>query len=197
LTALPLILIDDTLLQSEQILRLPSPENSELAFLRFWLDWERGGNCFLKGIESEPYDQDRTGDLLSLSPTAKKDPFAQLLSDRVVDWFHRHTSHKRSPSSDKDFGPLWEYKWTIFVLLADASCAILSSAIPIISICLLYYTQSMFKKLVIVAIMNFLFSFVMAVGIRARRVDVFAASTGFAAVQVVFIGGVSYILKEL
>jgi len=44
--------------------------------------------------------------------------------------------------------------------------------------------------------MNFLFSFVMAIGIRARRVDVFAASTGFAAVQVVFIGGVSYILKE-
>jgi hypothetical protein len=92
---------------------------------------------------------------------------------------------------------LWEYKRTVFVLLADASCAILSSAIPIISICLLYYIQGVFKKLVVVAIMNFLFSFVMAIGIRARRVEVFAASTGFAAVQVVFIGGVSYIMKEL
>jgi hypothetical protein len=188
---------DAALLQSEQVLKLASPANSEYAFLRFWLDWEQGGRGFLMGIESEPYDQDHTDDLISLSPTAAKDPLAQRLSDLIVPLYHRYLFNQNNIPMDQDLGSIWNYKYYIFVLLGDAICAVLASIIPIISICLLYYIQSMFKKLVIAIIMNFSFSFIMAVVIRGRRVDVFAASTAFAAVQVVFIGGVSYILKEI
>jgi hypothetical protein len=179
---------------------LPSPKHSELEFLRYWLNLERGGNRFLKGIESDPYyvnkHVDHTEDLVTLSPTADKDPFAQLLSDKLVDWYHRLTYCKRGPAMDGDIGRLWEYKPQIFTRVGDVIGAMLSSIIPTTSIFLLYYVSSVYMKLFVVVVMSFLFSFVMAVVIGGRRVDVFAASTAFAAVQVVFIGGVSIVPKH-
>src|SRR5271170_5963236 len=183
---------DDNLLRTKQILMLSSPRNSELSFLRDWLDSESGGNCFLKGIESKPYDEDHVGDLITLSPTAEKDPFAEFLSDTIVPLFHRRIGHRKK-ATDNGLGPLWEYKSHHFERFADVMCAVLSSMIPIISISLLCYVQEMVHKLIIVTTLNFFFSFIMAVFVRGRRIDVFAASTAFAAMQVVFIGGVTIV----
>jgi len=188
-------------IQTAQILNISKPRPSELGFLRYWLDWRCGGNSFLKGIESEPYstvNADRTADLITLSPAADKDPFAQFLSDKLLDWYHGYKGHQKNPISDHELGPptfgkLWEYKQEKFIRIGDIICAFLSSMIPATSIFLLYYIHSMFLKLVIATMMSFFFSFVMAVIIRGRRADVFAASTAFAAVQVVFIGGVTII----
>jgi hypothetical protein len=49
----------------------------------------------------------------------------------------------------------------------------------------------MIARLGVITAMSFLFSFIMTAIVRGRRADVFAATTAFAAVQVVFIGGVN------
>ena len=70
-------------------------------------------------------------------------------------------------------------------------CLVLSSIIPTLSIFLLYYIQRMLTRLVIIAVMSFIFSMIMMVIVGGRRADVYAASTAFAAVQVVFVGGIN------
>jgi hypothetical protein len=66
---------------------------------------------------------------------------------------------------------------------------ILSSLIPTVSIYALYFLESLIMRLAVITAMSFIFSFVMTVVIQGRRADVFAATTAFAAVQVVFLGG--------
>ena len=167
--------------------------------MRYWLDWGEGGKCFLKGIESQPYDTtqiNHTEDLIALFPGADNDSVAQFLCEKFVPWYYQLFAQPVKTDSDPELGSLWEFKEERLIRLGDIICAFLSSTIPIVSIFLLYYIQSMFIRLVVVAVMSFLFSFIMAVILRGRRVEVFAASTAFAALQAVFIGGVTVTLQQ-
>ena len=53
-------------------------------------------------------------------------------------------------------------------------------------LCLL---KSMLARLSVITAMSFAFAVVMTFIVQGRRVEVFAATTAFAAVQVVFLGG--------
>jgi hypothetical protein len=178
---------------------IPKPQISDLNLLRFWLEWDKGGKCFLKGIESDPYDTtvvDHTDDLVTLSPDNNRDSLTQFLCEQFVPWYHRCFGQRSQPISDLERGELWEFKQEKLNGLGDIVCAFFSCAIPVVSIFLLYYIHNMFFRLIVATIMNFLFSFFMVVILQGGRVEVFAASTAFAAVQVVFIGGITVILKQ-
>lgn len=85
---------------------------------------------------------------------------------------------------------MWEYKSELFVVLGNIICMIL---VPSASIICLYFVSSMIVRLAVVSGMSFLFSFVMTVTVQGRRVEVFAATTAFAAVLVVFVGSANFI----
>ena len=88
---------------------------------------------------------------------------------------------------------MWEYKSELFVVLGNIICMILSALVPTASIICLYLVSSMIARLTVVSGMSFLFSFVMTVIVQGRRVEVFAATTAFAAVLVVFVGSADFI----
>jgi hypothetical protein len=188
---------DAALIQTAKVYRLAQPLKSDVAFLREWLEMPHGGDFFLKGLEAEPWKPHCEGDLVALSVRPEqRDLFAQYLSDRIVPWYHRYIGHRtQSPVSAQDWGGVWEYKSELFVVLGNIVCMILSALVPSASIICLYFVSSMIARLAVVSGMSFLFSFMMTVIVQGRRVEVFAATTAFAAVQVVFVGSANFISK--
>lgn len=183
------------MLQTAQIYGLAKPLEADLTFLRDWLERPEGGYYFLKGIEADPWDLKYSPDLVVLSENAgRRDRFAQFMSERIIPFYHRRIGHKiQKPILDKEWSAVWEYKYEVFVILGNVVCMVLSSVVPIGSILCLYFVKSMVARLAVICGMSFLFSFIMTVIVQGRRVDVFAATTAFAAVQVVFVGGTNII----
>lgn|SRR2546423_2246838 len=177
------------MLRISRIHGLDPPLKSEIKFLRHWLERPDGGDFFLEGLEAEPWEVPFSRDLVALNPQRQDDQFAQYLSDKIVPWYHRYFPHWKIRESTEDWSTICEYDHKVFVAIGNTICMILSSLIPIVSIYGLYFLKSTIKRLAIITMMSFLFSFVMTVIVQGRRADVFAATTAFAAVQVVFIAG--------
>lgn len=182
------------MIQTANVHRLAEPLECDLNFLREWLELPHGGDFFLKGLEAEPWEPHCGADLVALwGRQEERDQFAQYLSDKIVPWYHHHIGHRnKKPIAAEDWDRVWEYRSEIFVVLGNIICMILSALVPTASILSLYFVKSMIARLAIVAGMSFLFSFVMTVIVQGRRVDVFAATTAFAAVQVVFVGSANF-----
>ena len=88
-----------------------------------------------------------------------------------------------------EWNSVQKYDSKVFVAVGNTNCMILLSLIPIVSIYALYFLKSTINWLAVITAMSFAFSFVMTVIVQGRHVDVFAAITAFAAVQVVFVTG--------
>lgn len=186
---------DSALLKAHQVHNLAKPVNCDINFLREWLERPDGGDYSIKGVEAEPWMPCCGADLVTLSQLAGRDAFAQTLSDKILPWYHRYFSdrRKRATNLDNDLDGISEYKHEVFAALGNIICMVLSSIIPTTSIFALHFVKSMVARLAVITGMSFLFSFVMMVVVRGRRVEVFAATTAFAAVQVVFVGGVNVV----
>lgn len=171
---------------------IPQPRPFLVNFFRYWLEWERGGDNFLQGIEADPYQEDHTDDLVTLSSQTGSDSFAQYLCDTLLPTYHRLIGQLTRPTyDDEEQGKLWQYRPETFVVLGDLVCALLSATIPVTAIFVLYFVRNMLNRLTVVTVLSFFFSFIMATVCRGHRVDVFAATLAFAAVQVVFVGNVN------
>jgi hypothetical protein len=180
---------DSGLLKASQVQSLAIPVDGDVDFLREWLERREGAHYSIKGVEAEPWMLPNASDLVTLSKLKGGDEFAQSLSDRILPWYHHYFGgrQKRRRSSDNDLDDIWEYKQELFVALGNMICMVLSSAIPTTSIFALHFVKSTGARLAVITAMSFIFSFVMMVIVRGRRVEVFAATTAFAAVQVVFV----------
>jgi len=186
---------DSGLLKAYQVHSLAKPVDGDISFLREWLGHPEGADYSIKGVEAEPWMPPHASDLITLSKPEARDEFAQSLSDRILPWYHHYLGgrQKRRRSSDNDLDDIWEYKQELFVALGNMICMVLSSAIPTTSIFALHFVKSMGARLAVITAMSFIFSFVMMVIVRGRRVEVFAATTAFAAVQVVFVDKLSFV----
>lgn len=177
------------MLRISRIHGLEEPREGELKFLRDWLERPEGGDFFLEGVEAEPWEEPSSKDLANLYPRRDHDKFAQYLSDLIVPRYHRHIAHWKTPDLTGEWNTISEYDSKVFVIIGNAICMILSSLIPTASIYALYFLKSMIIRLTVITVTSFVFSFVMTVVVQGRRADVFAATTAFAAVQVVFVTG--------
>jgi hypothetical protein len=186
---------DSALLQAYRIHSLAKPVDGDINFLREWLERPEGGDYSIKGVEAEPWKPCCAADLIALSHLDTKDEFAQSLSDKILPRYHQYIGRRRQRRSvtadNDDLDTIWEYKRGVFVALGNMTCMVLSSVIPTTSIFALHFVKSMVARLAVITAMSFVFSFVMMVVVRGRRVEVFATTTAFAAVQVVFVDRVN------
>jgi hypothetical protein len=181
------------LLQSSQVFNLAKPRPSNLAFLQEWLEEPEGGDFFLEGIEADPWDSKYSDDLIALTPSKQEDHLSQYLGDRLAPWYHHYVRRQRKQrSEDQIWKGFAEYSEGIFVAIGNVTSMVLASLIPNVSIFALYFVESMVARLAVITVMSFLFSFIMAVITGARRAELFAATTAFAAVLVVFVGGFNH-----
>ncbi|GLA04430.1 hypothetical protein AnigIFM60653_004480 [Aspergillus niger] len=157
-----------TLLQLAQISKFSKPHDTDLEVFRDLLEREE----YAKGRLIDPMDQwgeQNEDDLIWLgSPYDKTDRFTRWkLRDLEAGVYiydkHRITSH------------------TYLISL------IISGLLPAISIIMLYYVKNTVAKLVTISVLNMVFVVIMGLMSKAGRVEIFAAATAFAAVQVAMI----------
>jgi hypothetical protein len=182
---------DDTLLQTAQIKALAKPQTWAYEYLKEWFARALGGNNFLRGDEADAWTTENMHDLVVLSRLSKdRDHFAEFMIDSLLPSFHQNIGQKlKNPIPESKIHDTWEYKQKIFVVLGNVICMVLSALVPSISIFILCSLKTMVARLGVITAMSFVFSIVMTFIVQGRRVDVFAATTAFAAVQVVFLGG--------
>lgn len=188
------ICADGFVQMTETVLKRADPDFCDLEFLQDWLQDRRGGDNFLRrcnAAEGTAWDSEDSTTYMTLSH--RGDRFAAWISNKVLPVYHNTIGHKihmsRELSTSSPY-PIWDYKEHWFAAIAGAVCTILSSVLPCTSIIVLYIVRSMLAKLLLVVIFSCLFSLAMSLVSSGRRYEVFAATTAFAAVQVVFITGI-------
>lgn len=127
--------------------------------------------------------------MLGLTP--QNDRLDEWLSDVVTPLYHQLFGHKRKPDLGHEFGcgRLWLYQMTWLHYLGDIICVLLSSVVPVVSIQGLYWIPTTLGRLSLITGLIIIFSVLLMFVAGCRRSEVFAATSAFAAVLVVFLQG--------
>ncbi|KAL8829366.1 MAG: hypothetical protein Q9191_002053 [Dirinaria sp. TL-2023a] len=170
---------NDALLRHASIGRLEKPSDRNTEVLREWLDRKEGGDFFLRGREAEIWDCKE--DLVALShQEGGKDCLSWWISNRLVPWYHDrwgHRSKKYRSGSGAHWNGVWQYNEETIVRLANAVSTFLSSLLPTTSILVLYFVKKPVARLAATMLFTALFSLTLVTVAKARRIDVFAATT--------------------
>jgi hypothetical protein len=120
------------------------------------------------------------------------DVLSRWIDSHLLRLYHNKIGHRlHDPISLAEASvpiPITHYSDGKLAATVNAISTILSSLLPTLSIFALYIIQSPLARMAAIVAFSFLFSVVLSVVAKARRVDTFAATTAFAAVQVVFVG---------
>ncbi|KAL3458634.1 hypothetical protein BJX64DRAFT_279755 [Aspergillus heterothallicus] len=191
-------------LQYAQILRLKRPHATDCGVLKTWLSenafcsteaeldqWfgnedgedegEGGGN-----VSAERNDENER-DLVTLCGRYENvDSLTRWVFRVGIPWFHEVVGYRSTKARDIEAGAVY-YDDEKIIRATRVTSTITSSVIPASSMLVLYLVDHMVWRLVIIVLYNIGFSIILGLLAKARRVEVFAASTAFAAVQVAFI----------
>ncbi|KAL8645574.1 MAG: hypothetical protein Q9210_006633 [Variospora velana] len=168
---------------------LPRPCTRDISTLQDWLDRPEGGDFFLEGREADTWGS--RDDVLTLSMCQiERDVFSGFMNDCVAPWYHAFCNrwHKKDSRRENPLG-VWHYRYDSMRVAVNAISTLLSSLLPSASIFLLYFVENPVARLAAIMVFTTVFSTVLSTFTKARRIDVFAATTAFAAVQAVFVGG--------
>ena len=184
------------MLQTTEVLKLAPGKGARLNTVTKWLSRPEGGDNFLNVLEVGPWTPQQADDMVTLQPDDQTDKFGQRLGDTFAKPYHALVGSHQHPSKDDRFGPVWPYNPAAFSFAGNVICMFLSFAIPTASIFALYYVHSMLARLIMVAVFILIFACAMMFAVGSRRGEVFAATAAFAAIQVVFVGGVNIIQQN-
>ena len=136
---------------------------------------------YLLGLDSTIWDDPLISatDLISLTP---QDPDAD---DRLTTWissyllspFHSLIGrHYKSPTPDFGAENLTDYSDKAIVKVSSILATVVSSVFPIVGVIILFFVEDLLARIGIVASLTAVFSAVLAVVTRARKVEIFAAT---------------------
>ncbi|KAF2685245.1 hypothetical protein K458DRAFT_486862 [Lentithecium fluviatile CBS 122367] len=190
---------NELLLQVSQLSRANKPLKEDLSFLRDWLRDSKGGADFLarnQNDESFLYEKDTQHDLITMSQyyrrSPEQDPFARLLRKRAIYLYHmcigQHRKNKYRIADEES--QTVAYDESMVERGANLIATVLSSVLPLVAIVILNQSQDTQKRIYIAVGITAAFALILALSTNARRVEIFAATATFAAVEVVFIGSV-------
>ena len=172
-------------------------KKTSLRHLQDWLHDKHGGHGFLRGVEADVWADAWTSDLTALTATTSDDAFSRFASSVIVPVYHKVLGHMHKPRvyiRDPYTGegqlemPLHDYSDTWILYLVDTLSTVLASMLPALGSLVLYLLKGMQKRILVIVLLTSVFSVVLTCLARVRRVDVFVATSAFAAVLVVFVG---------
>lgn len=79
----------------------------------------------------------------------------------------------------RDPNGVWFYQYDSMVAIINAISTLLSSLLPSTSIFILYFVQSPIARLAVIMVFTTVFSSTLVLVTKARRIDVFAATTAY------------------
>jgi hypothetical protein len=164
-----------------------------LANLRDVLDSNGGQRGFPRDLENTIWSEENETDLTSLADRYPKlDVCSRWIHSHLLRWYHNKLGHRlHDPISLAETSvqiPMTHYSDSKLTAAVNAISTILSSLLPAMSILALYFIHDQLARMVAVVAFCLLFSVVLTLITNAGRVDCFAATAAFAAVQVVFVG---------
>ncbi|MCJ1246402.1 hypothetical protein MMC30_003609 [Trapelia coarctata] len=187
---------DEQLHKQVFLSNLPKPNAYDLDFFRDWLQRPNMGNFPLRGLDRHMWSADHEADLIAIQPRQTADPFSMWFINTFIPLFHRTVGYhlKACPNPAKALpadasAEICQYSEKKLFKLLDMLITVVASLLPISSIVILYLVSSMVARLGIVVGFTAVFSLCLTLVTQARRVEIFAATSAFAAVQVVFVSG--------
>lgn len=179
---------NDTLLQQIRLVAVEPPGTYDMRYLQQYLESREMSNGILTGADADLWGSidkpdDRAKDLLSLLCRHNEDFFSKWVTERLVTKLIQ-LNHDPKSSTKRDLKGYEDNKvlrWTFLF------ASVLASALPVVSIAILYCVHSLKARLGLIATFNILLSFAMVTFTSAKRAEVFAVAAAFAAVQVVFV----------
>ncbi|KAH6710951.1 hypothetical protein BKA61DRAFT_612737 [Leptodontidium sp. MPI-SDFR-AT-0119] len=179
---------NDAVLKQASLARLERPREYDLEFLRSWFRRPGMGSFPLLGIDRDAWDEKTESDLIAIKPRAVPDIFSKWFTESFIPRYHHIFGKKFRESLPENVGSgIYHYKESTLESVLGVLATVVASLLPICSVVALYLVPSNGIRLGMIAIFSACFSLALALMTNARRVEVFAATAAFAAVNVVFL----------
>ncbi|PMD21120.1 hypothetical protein NA56DRAFT_626290 [Hyaloscypha hepaticicola] len=181
-------LYNNLLLKQVSLAKLEQPRQYDLDFLKSWFRRLGMGSFPLLGIDRDAWDAKTENDLIAIKPRSLPDLFSQWFTESLVPRYH-HLFGKtfKEPLPDDVGSGIYHYKESALECILGILVTVVASLLPICSVVALYMIQSNGVRLGMIAIFSACFALALALMTNARRIEVFAATAAFAAVNVVFL----------
>jgi hypothetical protein len=142
-----------------------------------WYRREKMGNLPLRGLDRHIWSAESTN-LLAIHHRTSSSPFTRWLSNRLIPFLHRTFLHNyKTPLQDDPVSGICKYSERKIERMMEVLVTVLASLMPITSILVLYFVSNTSDRLAIAVAFTGIFALCLAVTTRAKRVEVFAATS--------------------
>ncbi|KAH8751521.1 hypothetical protein BGZ57DRAFT_973954 [Hyaloscypha finlandica] len=179
---------NNSLLKQASIAGLGNPSHVDLDFLRSWLERPSMGYFPIRGQDQAAWDPRDEDDLIAIKARTSPDPFSKWFTDSLVRVYHRFLGEKFKKQSSPSLGDgIFTYKETHLCSILRILSTVVASILPVLSVVTLCLVNSNALKLGLIVLFSACFAFALALMTNARTIEVFAATSAFAAVNAVFL----------
>ncbi|KAI1870311.1 uncharacterized protein JN550_005239 [Neoarthrinium moseri] len=183
------------LLKQVEICNLERPSSVDLRTLRNWLERPSMGAFPIRGLDLNAWDDE--DDLVAIKPRLSPDPLSRWVNDVVFPLIHRFCGEKIKDPEAAGLGDgIYNYRESLLAGLVKVVTTVVASLLPLLSIVVLFMIESDEMKLGVIVAFSALFSLALASMTNARRIEIFAATSAFAAVNVVFLTNATSTISE-
>ncbi|KAK7531724.1 uncharacterized protein J3D65DRAFT_560260 [Phyllosticta citribraziliensis] len=179
---------DAAVVQQSRMLAMDPPKKNDLDYIQRFIgdESQMGFPHPFSGADSEIWGsiespKGHANDIITPYPYRQKDMFSKLVKKKFFD-FGFDRVWRSCKIGDLEF---WDEK--VIDRMTSMVSTALASILPIISIIILYYVESMEAKFGIMAVFNILISVCLGLLTHAKRSEIFAVTAAFSAIQVVFV----------
>jgi hypothetical protein len=136
------------------------------------------GNFPLLGPDQDSWSNDHAYDLIALKRRDSSDPFSRWMTDTFVPFFHNILGKRfKKPLPEDPESEICQYSESHLSTVVNILGTVMASILPITSIIALYFVTNMLVRLGLTVVFTAIFSCSLALLSRARRVEIFAASS--------------------
>ncbi|KAI2618784.1 hypothetical protein GGR54DRAFT_142558 [Hypoxylon sp. NC1633] len=168
--------------------KLDGPNSNDLEFLRSWLERPSMGFFPIRGLDFKAWEQRLENDLVAIKPRVPPDPLSKWIMNTIFPLYHRVFGIRfQTPYSNEVGDGLYTYEESLLRSIVNVITTVVAALLPLLSIIVLFIADSDRIKLALVVVFSACFALMLALMTNARRIEVFAATAAFAAVNVVFL----------
>ncbi|KFY10220.1 hypothetical protein V491_07756, partial [Pseudogymnoascus sp. VKM F-3775] len=179
---------NEIIIKQTYLARLEQPRPYDIEFLRSWFRRPGMGSFPLLGIDGNSWDVEYEDDLVAIKARTAPDMFSKWFTETLVPIYHHLLGERfKKPINDEAGEGIYHYNESVLKATLSTLTTVVASVLPICSVLVQYFVESNSLRLGLIIIFSALFSLALAVMTSARKVEIFAATSAFAAVNVVFL----------
>jgi hypothetical protein len=169
---------DDDLAQQAFLASLQPPKVYDLKFFQSWLCRPKMGNFPLRGPDQNTWTSENSHDLLAIQRRSSRDPFSHWITCSFIPYLHKKFLRRfKKPLPEDPESEICLYEDGKVAIVMNVLSTVVASMLPIASIIILYFVVNTLDRLAIAVAFTGLFALCLVLTTRARRVEIFAATS--------------------